>query len=163
MLRNKTAILALAGSIVFGSSSASEATHLDQVNQWITVGSAGKNWTQCAFPQTFISGNSATPYFKINGSLRYQGSCWEIGPFSTTTKFGGPTPTDWWVQVISNLVTCANASPSSCAIQDLIRLCSTAFVAPRPLPIDWQPPPGPCSTKGGVGPGGCEVCAIAAP
>jgi hypothetical protein len=63
----------------------------------------------------------------------------------------------WWVQVITNLR--PNSCTGSSCLRDLIRVCSLAYVNP-PAPI---PGGGPCQSTAGVGPAGCEVCAVPAP
>ena len=163
MHRNKAAILALAGSIFFATSTAAEATDLDKVNGWIT---SNKPWEVCPTAKTghgpLGKPNPNNPYFPFNNNAQLStvpplGSCRQSGGFKwhPTKKESGL----WWVQVISNL------RPKGCTgdacLHDLIRVCSLDYVRPD----NSQPFPGggPCQTAQGVGVHGCEACTVPAP
>lgn len=131
------------------------ATDLDKLNAWIT---SNKPWKTCP---TQPSSSAMHPFFAFNNAVLNTtpplGTCVQDGPFDAQ----GAHANGWWVQVITNL------RPNSCTgnscLRDLIRVCS---VDRRQLPPPAPPPPpapGPCGSTNGVGPGGCEVCAVPAP
>jgi hypothetical protein len=163
MHRKKAAYISLAGSVLLATATPADATHLDQFNFWLTTGHVGMQWQNC--PLDKASGTSTNPYFQFSGTFLHNpkdpskwGSCKAIGPFSSAAKFSKPPV--WWIQTVINLHACDMASPPNCTFKDVLRACSLSFVDPaRIVGI----PGGPCGTTAGVGPGGCEVCAVDAP
>lgn len=134
------------------------ATDLDTVSAWLT---SSKPWMTC--PPASPATNPNHPGFAFNkaalSTVAPIGACQQSGPHvwhPTANKAAM-----WWVQVITNLR--PNGCADSSCLRDVIRICSPERVLqPGPAP---PPPatPGPCGSTNGVGPGGCEVCAVPAP
>lgn len=166
MKTNKPAILALIGSIVCTNSTAAESTDLDHLNAWLTIVHAMNPWQNCPTAMTTdnTSAKSTNPYFAFNGTFvrvplypQNWGACKQSGPFVTQTANPKVPQPEWWVQVVTNLRSGCDANGANCTFKDLIRVCSLAFVDPKRT---TGVPGGPCGTTKGVGPSGCEVCAV---
>ena len=129
------------------------ATDLDYLNAWITKPPVA--WKVCPIYKN-VPQPPAFPAFAYNNAQLNMkpplGACRQNGPFQWKTSH-------WWVQVISNL------RPKGClndtCLKDLIRVCSLSYVRPQNSPP--KPGGGPCQSTLGVGPAGCEVCAVPAP
>ena len=133
------------------------ATALDTVNDWIA---SNKPWMTC--PPTSSTPNPNHPGFAFN-----KAALSTVAPIGVCHRQPARMAADneQGRNVVGTGI--SNLRPNGCAgnscLRDLIRVCSPERVLqPPPAP---PPPatPGPCGSTNGVGPGGCEVCAVPAP
>lgn len=110
-------------------------------------------WKDCRFrgPNAFL-GDPANPKFSFNGDTSGRDfNCYQSGPYERHGR-------QWFIQFVNNIRPTGAAGQRLCyngwptCKTSVIRVCSISLVG-KPGSV------GLCKAKGGVGDGGCEVCA----